>query len=115
MVSGTFMPLPLVTWTARGGTLRSGRRSRDSESPMTSTWLDDPTDKVCVVTGGAGGIGRALAARFLQAGMRIVVADVEPEAISDALDALDGGDRLMGVTHDVRSLDDTHRLRDETL
>jgi hypothetical protein len=21
-------------------------------------WLEDPTDKVCVVTGGAGGIGR---------------------------------------------------------
>ncbi len=82
---------------------------------MTSTWLGDPTGKVCVVTGGAGGIGQAMAARFLQAGMNVVVADVEQEAIAAALDTLGGGDRVMGVTHDVRSLDDTRHLRDETL
>jgi len=82
---------------------------------VTGTWLDDPTDKVCVVTGGAGGIGGALAARFLEAGMRVVVADVEAAAIASTVDALAGGDRVVGVTHDVRSLDDTERLRDAAL
>jgi NAD(P)-dependent dehydrogenase (short-subunit alcohol dehydrogenase family) len=81
----------------------------------TGTWVDDLNDKVCVVTGGAGGIGRAMAARFLAAGMRVVVADVEQEAITSALDALGAGDRAHGIVHDVRSLEDTHRLRDETL
>ena len=47
--------------------------------------------------------------------MRVVVADVEAAAVAAAVDALDAGDRIMGVTHDVRSLDDTHRLRDATL
>jgi len=82
---------------------------------MTSTWLDDPTDKVCVVTGGAGGIGRALAARFLAAGMRVVIADVEDAAVTAAVEAADAGDRLLGVTGDVRSIDDVHELRDQTL
>ncbi len=81
----------------------------------TGTWTDDLTDKVCVVTGGAGGIGSALAARFLEAGMRVVVADVEPEAITAAVDALGAGDRVLGIAHDVRSLEDTQRLRDETI
>jgi NAD(P)-dependent dehydrogenase (short-subunit alcohol dehydrogenase family) len=82
---------------------------------MTGTWTDDLSDKAAVVTGGAGGIGRALAARFLAAGMRVVVADVEEAAIGAAVDALDAGDRVFGVAHDVRSLDDTQRLRDEAL
>jgi len=81
----------------------------------TGTWAEDLTDKVCVVTGGAGGIGSALAARFLAAGMRVVVADVEPEAITTAVDGLGAGERVLGTTYDVRSLEDTRLLRDETL
>jgi NAD(P)-dependent dehydrogenase (short-subunit alcohol dehydrogenase family) len=80
-----------------------------------STWADDLTDKVAVITGGAGGIGRALAARFLAADMQVVVADVEERAIAEAVDVLGGGDRILGVTNDVRSLESTERLRDATL
>jgi NAD(P)-dependent dehydrogenase (short-subunit alcohol dehydrogenase family) len=82
---------------------------------VSNAWMDDPGSKVAVVTGGAGGIGSAMAARFLAAGMRVVVADVEEAAIASAVDALGGGDRVLGITHDVRSLDDTQRLRDATL
>jgi NAD(P)-dependent dehydrogenase (short-subunit alcohol dehydrogenase family) len=81
----------------------------------TRAWFEDPTDKVGVVTGGAGGIGGAMVARFLDAGMRVVVADVEDDAIASTVDALDAGDRVFGITHDVRSLEDTHRLRNATL
>ncbi len=81
----------------------------------TGAWTDDLTDKVCLITGGAGGIGRALATRFLAAGMRAVVADVEAEAVAAAVDELGGDERVLGVTHDVRSLDDTQRLRDAAL
>ena len=37
-------------------------------------------NKVCIVTGGASGIGKAIAARFAREGGKIAVADVEIEA-----------------------------------
>ena len=40
--------------------------------------------KVAVVTGAASGIGRALVDRFAAAGMRVVLADVEAEALEKA-------------------------------
>ena len=67
-----------------------------------------PTDKVAVVTGGAGGIGSAMAARFLSAGMRVVVADVEPDAIAAAVDAL-GARRPRPGRHPRRPLARRHR------
>jgi NAD(P)-dependent dehydrogenase (short-subunit alcohol dehydrogenase family) len=81
----------------------------------TSTWMQDPTDKVAVVTGGAGGIGSALAARFLAAGMRVVISDVEAGAVDAAITTLDAGDRILGVTGDVRSMEDVQELRDRTV
>lgn len=82
---------------------------------VSNAWMDDPSGKVAVITGGAGGIGSAMAARFLAAGMNVVVADVEEAAIAAALDVLGADDRVLGVTNDVRSLEDTERLRDATL
>lgn len=74
------------------------------------------TDKVCVVTGGGSGIGRALAHRFRAGGMRIAIGDIEAGAIDSVVHELSGdGDRVMGVRCDVRSIADVQRLRDETL
>lgn len=44
--------------------------------------------KVAVVTGAASGIGRAMACRFADEGMRVVLADVENNALTDAESAL---------------------------
>lgn len=38
-------------------------------------------DKVAVVTGAASGIGRAIAERCAQEGMKVVLADVEEKAL----------------------------------
>ncbi len=46
--------------------------------------MKDFAGKVAVVTGGASGIGRAIAERFAEEGMRIVLADVEPAALAKA-------------------------------
>lgn len=47
------------------------------------------SDRVCVITGGANGIGQACAKRYAQEGGKVVVADVDQ----------DGGDR---VIHEIR-------------
>ena len=73
-------------------------------------------DKVCVVTGGGSGIGRALARRFAAAGMRVAIGDIEAGAIDSTVGEL-GGDpqRVLGLQCDVRSVEDVQRLRDETV
>ena len=55
--------------------------------------------RVAVVTGGASGIGRALARAFLGEGMNVVVADVEEAALKAATEDLGGG--VIGVVTDV--------------
>ena len=47
---------------------------------MTASGMD-LAGKVAVVTGGASGIGRAMAARFVADGMRVVIADIEQNAL----------------------------------
>jgi NAD(P)-dependent dehydrogenase (short-subunit alcohol dehydrogenase family) len=56
-------------------------------------------DRVAVVTGGASGIGKALAKAFLGEGMKVVIADVEEAALDRAVKELGG--RVTGVVTDV--------------
>jgi NAD(P)-dependent dehydrogenase (short-subunit alcohol dehydrogenase family) len=66
--------------------------------------MDDLKGTVAVVTGGAGGIGRALAVRFAAEGMRLVVADVEEAALDATVAALKAnGVEAIGVATDVTS------------
>lgn len=55
--------------------------------------------RVAVVTGGASGIGKALARAFVGEGMKVVIADVEAPALERATKELGGG--VMGVVTDV--------------
>lgn len=70
--------------------------------------------QVVVVTGGASGIGRAMAERFLRDGARgVVVADLD-EAAAPAV-AEPWGDRALGVACDVTDADATAALIDRTV
>ncbi len=53
--------------------------------------MDQLAGKVAVVTGGAGGLGMAMAASFLAEGMSVVVADVEETALAAAATKLSAG------------------------
>ena len=55
--------------------------------------------RVAVVTGGASGIGKALAKAFLGEGMKVVIADVEAPALEAAAKELGGS--VTGVVTDV--------------
>jgi NAD(P)-dependent dehydrogenase (short-subunit alcohol dehydrogenase family) len=72
--------------------------------------------RVAVVTGAASGIGRALAERFAAEGMKVVLADVEPEPLDAAVAAirLSGAD-VLGVRTDVSSAEQVQALADATL
>jgi NAD(P)-dependent dehydrogenase (short-subunit alcohol dehydrogenase family) len=67
--------------------------------------------KTAVVTGGASGIGRAIAARLGREGMRVVVADVEAAALAAAVAELRAaGVEAAGVVTDVASFESVQAL-----
>lgn len=69
--------------------------------------------RVAVVTGAASGIGRALATRFAQEGMHVVLADVEAGPLADAHAALAAtGAQAIAVRTDVAQEADVARLAD---
>jgi NAD(P)-dependent dehydrogenase (short-subunit alcohol dehydrogenase family) len=68
---------------------------------------------VAVVTGAGSGIGRALAEKAAQSGMRIVVADIEQPRLDDTVASLGQlGAQAIGVRTDVSVEDDVMRLAD---
>lgn len=61
--------------------------------------MKDFRDRIAVVTGGAAGIGKALARAFLAERMKVVIADVEAPALEATTEEL-GGD-VVGIITDV--------------
>ena len=50
--------------------------------------MKDLKDKVAVVTGAASGIGRGMAEAFVDAGMKVVLADIEQAALEETVRSL---------------------------
>jgi NAD(P)-dependent dehydrogenase (short-subunit alcohol dehydrogenase family) len=64
--------------------------------------VQDLHGKVAVVTGGASGIGNALARRFAAEGARIVIGDIEATALEHAVSELrESGAEVEGIVTDV--------------
>ena len=71
-------------------------------------------DRVAVVTGAASGIGRAMAGRFAAEGMRVVLADIEQDALDRAAGELRSeGATAIGVRTDVAAADSAVAARDD--
>jgi NAD(P)-dependent dehydrogenase (short-subunit alcohol dehydrogenase family) len=78
--------------------------------------MENLSGRVAVVTGGASGIGRALAEKLGGEGMKVVLADVEPGALEAAARELRArGVETLAVATDVTKPDQVARLADETL
>ena len=72
--------------------------------------------RVAVVTGGGGGLGRAMGARFAEEGMKVVLADVQGDLLAATVSALrDDGLEVIGVETDVTSYPSVENLRDRAL
>jgi len=73
-------------------------------------------DKVAVITGAASGIGRGLANRCAQEGMKVVLADVEEAALSETEKKLKSkGTSVLSVLTDVSRVHDIEVLAEKTL
>lgn len=78
--------------------------------------MRDFAGRTAVVTGAASGIGRALAERAAQAGMAVVLADVEPGALAQAAHEMSaGGHRVLAVRTDVSDADSVEDLARQAL
>jgi len=78
--------------------------------------MKDFKGKTAVITGGASGIGRAMAELFLAQGMNVVLGDIEQNALTATVAALAAGSgRCIDVVTDVSKAEDVQRLADAAL
>jgi NAD(P)-dependent dehydrogenase (short-subunit alcohol dehydrogenase family) len=78
--------------------------------------MKDFKDKVAVITGAASGIGRAIADRCLQEGMKVVLADVELEALMKTEASMKAsGATVLAVPTDVSRARDVEALAQKTI
>ncbi|MBN2022246.1 MAG: SDR family oxidoreductase [Pirellulales bacterium] len=70
-------------------------------------------DRVVLVTGGSSGLGRVIARAFVEAGAKVVVVGLEPDAVAQAADEL--GAATLGVAADITRTEDVQMLVEKTL
>jgi 3-oxoacyl-[acyl-carrier protein] reductase len=66
--------------------------------------------KVVVITGGAGGLGLAMARRLLDEGARVVIADISKAALDTAIGGLGGGAAVTGIEARASSPEDVEAV-----
>ncbi len=67
--------------------------------------MKDFAGRIAVVTGGASGVGRGLVEALLDAGARVVVADIEEPALDASVRELEARGEVSGVVTDVTSFE----------
>ena len=67
--------------------------------------MKDFKDKTAFVTGGAQGIGLAMAKTFLKEGMRVAIADIQADKIEEAAGSLDSPGNVLPIALDVGDRD----------
>jgi len=78
--------------------------------------MKDFKDKVAVITGAASGIGRGVAERCAQEGMKVVLADVEKKSLTQTgKEIKSSGARVLTVLTDVSKASDVEALAQKTL
>jgi NAD(P)-dependent dehydrogenase (short-subunit alcohol dehydrogenase family) len=74
------------------------------------------TGKVAVVTGAGSGMGRAFAQRLAEEGMKVALADIQVDALDQAVKELTAdGHEVIGVPTDVSKEEAIQHLADETI
>lgn len=71
--------------------------------------------KVAIITGGAQGMGKATAAVFLQAGARVVIADVKAEQGEEVAKELSALGEIQFIKTDISKTEEVQNLIDQTV
>ena len=71
------------------------------------------TGKVAVVTGGAQGLGLAMARSLVDSGAKVVLGDMNEESLKAAVEELGGSGSAAGVVCNVASLSNVEKLAEE--
>jgi NAD(P)-dependent dehydrogenase (short-subunit alcohol dehydrogenase family) len=71
--------------------------------------------KTVLITGGSGGMGRAIAARFLAEGANIAAADIDAGRLGELERDMKAGSRLLPIPTDVTRVADCERMVRSTL
>jgi NADP-dependent 3-hydroxy acid dehydrogenase YdfG len=78
--------------------------------------MKDFKDKVAVVTGAASGIGRGIANKCIKEGMKVVLADIKADPLSQVEKKMkEAGANVISVVTDVSKADDVEALAEKTL
>jgi len=78
--------------------------------------MNEFKDKVAVITGAAGGIGRAIAEKFALEGMKVVISDIEKETLSNTEEELKQmGYDVLAVPTDVSKIEDVKVLAQKAI
>ncbi len=73
-------------------------------------------DKVAVITGAASGIGRGITRRAIKEGMKVVLADIEKDALHQTEKELkSAGAEVISVVTDVSKLENIEKLAQKTI
>jgi NAD(P)-dependent dehydrogenase (short-subunit alcohol dehydrogenase family) len=78
--------------------------------------MDQFAGRVAVITGAGSGMGKAFAIRFATEGMKIVAADIQPDALAATVGELTAaGHEVTGIRTDVADAGSVRHLADETI
>lgn len=72
-------------------------------------------NKVAIITGGAGGIGKVTAERFLQEGAKVVIVDLMQDALDKALAELQSHGEVFAIKADVTQAEEVQNYVSQTI
>ena len=73
------------------------------------------TGSSALVSGGASGIGKAIAQLFLEEGASVVISDINANGLESTVKELSGYGPVSGVAGDVRSMADARSMVEATV